>query len=89
MASKLPPNFPVIYGNFEDLPVKVQDFVADKIHLCQPDNLHVCDGSKEENEGLIKELMDAGIATPLHKHEWQLSTTSQDQSSEKGPVHTS
>lgn len=69
MASKLPPNIPVVNGKFEDLPVKVQDFVADKVKLCKPDKLHICDGSKEENEGLIKELMDAGIATPLHKHD--------------------
>ena len=69
MAAKLPENFPVIYGKFEDLPVKVQDYVADKVKLCQPANLHICDGSQAENEGLIKELMDAGIATPLFKHD--------------------
>lgn len=69
MASKLPAGFAVINGNFEDLPVKVQDYVADKVKLCTPDNLHICDGSKEENEGLLKKLMDAGIATPLFKHD--------------------
>lgn len=69
MASKLPRNFTVIKGDFDGLPVKVQDYVADKIKLCKPDNLYICDGSKEENEELLKLLMDAGIATPLFKHD--------------------
>lgn len=69
MTSKLPENFPVIYGNFEDLPAKVQEYVADKVELCCPDNLHICDGSAEENQGLLKQLMEAGIATPLFKHD--------------------
>lgn len=69
MTSKLPPNFPVIKGNFEELPVKVQDFVAGKVKLCNPDDLYICDGSKEENEALIKLLMDDGILTPLAKHD--------------------
>lgn len=69
MASKLPSDASVIYGKFEDLPTKVQDFVADKVKLCTPDNIHICDGSKEENEALLKKLMDEGIATPLGKHD--------------------
>lgn len=69
MASKLPANFTVIKGKFEDLHSKVQDYVADKVKLCTPDNLHICDGSKEENEALIKLLMDDGIAASLKKHD--------------------
>lgn len=69
MASKLPSDASVINGKFEDLPTKVQDFVADKVKLCTPDNIHICDGSKEENEALLKKLMDEGIATPLGKHD--------------------
>ena len=69
MASKLPAGFPVIHGKFEDLPVKVQGFVADKIKLCTPDNLHICDGSAEENQALLKELMNMGVAAPLSKHD--------------------
>ena len=69
MASKLPANASVIYGKFDDLPAKVQDFVADKVKLCTPENVHICDGSKEENEALLKQLMDDGIATPLSKHD--------------------
>lgn len=69
MASKLPANCPVIYGKFEDLSVKVQDYVADKVKLCTPDNVHICDGSAEEAKGMIQKLMDAGFATRLFKHD--------------------
>ena len=71
MASKLPSDASVINGKFEDLPTKVQDKVkvADKVKLCTPDNIHICDGSKEEYKALLKKLMDEGIATPLSKHD--------------------
>ena len=69
MSFKLPENFTVEKGNFEDLPVKVQDYVADKVKLCEPDKLVICDGSQEENEGLLKLLMELGIASPLKKHD--------------------
>ena len=69
MATKLPANFPVVKGNFEDLPAKIQDYVADKVKLCTPDNLYICDGSLEENQALLNLLMEAGIATPLFKHD--------------------
>lgn len=69
MASKLPRHFTVIKGDFNALPLKVQDYVADKVKLCEPDNLYICDGSKEENEELLKLLINAGIATELFKHD--------------------
>lgn len=69
MASKLPSGVSVKHGKFQDLPTKVQDFVADKVKVCKPDNIHICDGSKEENEALLKILMSVGIATPLSKHD--------------------
>lgn len=69
MASKLQSDASVIKGKLEDLPTKVQDFVADKVKLCKPDSVHICDGSKEENEALLKKLMDEGIAVPLIKHD--------------------
>ena len=59
----------MIKGKFEELPVKVQDFVADKVKLCNPDDLYICDGSKEENEALVKLLIEDGILTPLSMHD--------------------
>ena len=69
MASQLAAGCSVIRGHFESLPVKVQDYVADKVKLCQPDNVYICDGSKEENESLINELIEAGVLTKLTKYD--------------------
>lgn len=69
MASQLAAGCSVVRGHFESLPAKVQDYVADKVKLCQPDNVYICDGSKEENESLINELIEAGVLTKLTKYE--------------------
>ncbi|XP_020610165.1 phosphoenolpyruvate carboxykinase, cytosolic [GTP]-like [Orbicella faveolata] len=69
MASQLAAGCSVIRGHFESLPAKVQDYVADKVELCQPDNVYICDGSKEENESLINELIEAGVLTKLTKYD--------------------
>lgn len=69
MASQLAAGCSVVRGHFESLPAKVQDYVADKVELCQPDNVYICDGSKEENEFLINELIEAGVLTKLAKYD--------------------
>ena len=69
MASQLPAGCFVIRGNFESLPTKVQDYVANQAEMCKPDNIYICDGSKEENESLINQLIEAGVLTKLHKYD--------------------
>ncbi|KAJ7381504.1 Protein kinase C-like 1 [Desmophyllum pertusum] len=69
MASHLPAGCSVIRGHFDSLPAKVQDYVADKVELCKPDNVYICDGSKEENESLINHLIEAGVLTKLTKYD--------------------
>ncbi|XP_027048159.1 phosphoenolpyruvate carboxykinase, cytosolic [GTP]-like [Pocillopora damicornis] len=69
MVSQLPAGCSVIRGQFDSLPTKVQEYVADKAELCQPDNIYICDGSKEENESLINELIESGVLTKLHKYD--------------------
>ena len=69
MASQLPAGCAVVRGNFESLPAKVQDYVADQAKLCQPDNIYICDGSKEENESLINNLIENGVLTKLRKYD--------------------
>ncbi|PFX19618.1 phosphoenolpyruvate carboxykinase, cytosolic [GTP]-like [Stylophora pistillata] len=69
MASQLPASCSVIRGQFDSLPTKVQEYVADKVELCQPDNVYICDGSKAENESLINELIENGVLTKLHKYD--------------------
>ena len=35
--------------------------------LCQPDSIYLCDGSQQEYDRLIKEMVDSGLATPLNQ----------------------
>ena len=46
---------------------KLSDWIQEVSDMCQPDRVYVCNGSKEEYDSMIKELMDSGIAIPLKK----------------------
>jgi len=46
---------------------KIKEWVLEVQKMCEPDSVYVCDGSQEEYDRLIKELVDAGLATPLAK----------------------
>lgn len=77
MASQLPAACSVVRGDFESLPAKVQDYVTDQVELCQPDNVYICDGSKEENESLINQLIESGVLTKLTKYDnWYVELVS-------------
>ena len=41
---------------------KVRDFVQDKAKLCQPDRVHLCDGSEAEATQLLQTMQQQGIA---------------------------
>ncbi|MCX7842973.1 MAG: phosphoenolpyruvate carboxykinase (GTP) [Clostridia bacterium] len=45
---------------------KLQEWVKEMADMCQPDQIIWCDGSQEENERLLKLMVDAGMATPLN-----------------------
>ena len=68
MAAQLPTGCEVVHGEFESLSPKVRAYVAEKANVCQPSCLHIVDGSVEENEALVKVLIDAGLASKLTKH---------------------
>ena len=45
---------------------KLLAWVDEIAAMCQPDQIHWCDGSDEENERLLKEMVDSGACTPLN-----------------------
>lgn len=44
----------------------LQDWVKEMAAMCQPDQIVWCDGSQEENDKLLKLMVDCGMATPLN-----------------------
>ena len=46
---------------------KVLEWVDEMTALCQPDNVHWCDGSEEERERLTQQAVDAGILIKLNQ----------------------
>jgi phosphoenolpyruvate carboxykinase (GTP) len=46
---------------------KLQEWVDEVANMCQPDQIHWCDGSEEENQRLLKLMVDTGSATLLNQ----------------------
>ena len=45
---------------------KLEQWVTDVAAMCQPDDIHWCDGSQEEYDGLCAGMVKTGMATPLN-----------------------
>lgn len=58
----------VVHGDLNHLNLKVRDFVEEKAKLCEPDNIHICDGSDNENTALLETLLQQKIIEPLPKY---------------------
>jgi len=43
--------------------------VEHHVKVCQPDTIHICNGSETENDGLVKLMLKEGILEPLPKYE--------------------
>lgn len=70
----------ILYGNLNRLPRKVRHFVEENAKVCQPDSIHICDGSEKENELLTYLLQRDGTIKPLPKYEncWLANTDPRD-----------
>lgn len=46
---------------------KLQEWVKEMADMCQPDAIYWCDGSEEENERLMQQMVESGMAVALKK----------------------
>ncbi|XP_071549456.1 phosphoenolpyruvate carboxykinase, cytosolic [GTP]-like [Panulirus ornatus] len=57
-----------VHGKLSDLKPKVRTFVEESARLCQPANVHICDGSERELRNLLNVMQQAGMIEPLSKY---------------------
>ncbi|HBN85611.1 MAG TPA: phosphoenolpyruvate carboxykinase, partial [Clostridiales bacterium] len=46
---------------------KLLAWVKECVDMCQPDNVYWCNGSEEENQRLLQEMVDAGACIKLNE----------------------
>ncbi|XP_074066431.1 phosphoenolpyruvate carboxykinase, cytosolic [GTP] [Macrotis lagotis] len=70
----------VIQGSLDNLPQEVRDFVESNARLCQPDKIHICDGSEEENRNMLDCMVEQGMIKKLKKYDncWLALTDPRD-----------
>ncbi|CAG10739.1 unnamed protein product, partial [Tetraodon nigroviridis] len=59
----------VLQGDLQALSPAVRKFVESSVALCQPESLHICDGSEEENRAILTQLVEQGMIQKLPKYE--------------------
>lgn len=59
----------ILQGDLSALSPAVKEFVDANVSLCQPDSLHICDGSEEENRAILTQLEEQGMIKKLSKYE--------------------
>ncbi|NXF75064.1 PCKGC protein, partial [Sclerurus mexicanus] len=70
----------VVQGDLESLPPEARDFIETNAKLCQPENIHICDGSEEENTKILDIMVEQGMIKKLNKYEncWLALTDPRD-----------
>lgn len=59
----------VSYGSADVLSSKARQYIEEKVKLCKPSAVHICDGSASEAENLSKLLIEKGTWSKLSKYE--------------------
>lgn len=59
----------VVHGDLKDLSPKVRSYLEENVQLCQPEKIHICDGSDTENNHLLNLLQQQGTIIPLPKYQ--------------------
>lgn len=72
--------YSVVNGDLSKLSPKVRTYVEESVSLCQPEKIHICDGSDRENSMLIKIMLEQGTITALPKYDncWLARTNPAD-----------
>uniref|UniRef100_A0A8I3VVS5 Phosphoenolpyruvate carboxykinase, cytosolic [GTP] n=1 Tax=Callithrix jacchus TaxID=9483 RepID=A0A8I3VVS5_CALJA len=70
----------VVQGTLDSLPQAVREFIENNAELCQPDRIHICDGSEEENARLLGHMEEQGTLRRLKKYDncWLALTDPRD-----------
>ncbi|NWR84108.1 PCKGC protein, partial [Furnarius figulus] len=70
----------VVQGDLDSLPPEARDFIETNAKLCQPENIHICDGSEEENKKILDIMVEQGMIKKLNKYEncWLALTDPRD-----------
>ncbi|XP_054945897.1 phosphoenolpyruvate carboxykinase, cytosolic [GTP] isoform X3 [Physeter macrocephalus] len=70
----------VVQGTLDSLPQAVREFVESNAKLCRPDQIHICDGSEDENRQLLGHMEEAGVIKRLRKYDncWLALTDPRD-----------
>ena len=45
----------------------LNNWIKEVSDMCTPDDIYICNGSKDEYDQMVKLLLDSGIAIPLDK----------------------
>ncbi|XP_065128570.1 phosphoenolpyruvate carboxykinase, cytosolic [GTP]-like [Paramisgurnus dabryanus] len=70
----------VVQGDLSSLSSGLREFIESSVKLCQPDALHICDGSDEENRAILALLVEQGVIRnlPKYKNCWLARTDPRD-----------
>ncbi|NXU19957.1 PCKGC protein, partial [Pardalotus punctatus] len=70
----------VVQGDLESLSLEARDFIETNAKLCQPECIHICDGSEEENKKILDIMVEQGMIKKLNKYEncWLALTDPRD-----------
>ncbi|XP_037358999.1 phosphoenolpyruvate carboxykinase [GTP], mitochondrial isoform X1 [Talpa occidentalis] len=70
----------VLSGDLDQLPAGVRDFVERSARLCQPESIHICDGTEAENTAILALLEQQGLLQKLPKYNncWLARTDPKD-----------
>uniref|UniRef100_A0A8W4F629 phosphoenolpyruvate carboxykinase (GTP) n=1 Tax=Sus scrofa TaxID=9823 RepID=A0A8W4F629_PIG len=70
----------VLNGDLGQLPAGVRDFVERSARLCQPEGIHICDGTEAENTATLALLEQQGLIRKLPKYNncWLARTDPKD-----------